>query len=78
MSVDFTDEDPRTGGDEYIVDNSPVGLVYIPAHAVVLEDGACIRYERHPWIEGFELDGIKPAEVCCLWQPGAGGPQGED
>jgi hypothetical protein len=39
---------------------------------VDVEENACIRYERHPWIEGFELDGIKPAEVCCLWQPDAG------
>lgn len=71
MSVSFTDED-LSASDEYLVERSPVGLVYIPAHAVELEQDACIRYERHPWIEGFELDGIRPAAVFCLWQPGAG------
>ena len=70
MSVSFTDEDLSASG-EYITERSPVGLVYIPAHTVELDEDACIRYERHPWIERFELDGIRPAAVCCLWQPGA-------
>lgn len=74
MSVSFTDEDLSQSadeyGNEYIVDRSPVGLVYIPAHSVDIDEDAAIRYERHPWIEGFELDGIRPAQVCCIWQPG--------
>jgi hypothetical protein len=75
VSVSFTDEDLSQSvdefGNEYIVDRSPVGLVYIPAHSVDIDEDAAIRYERHPWIEAFELDGIRPAQVCCIWQPGA-------
>lgn len=41
----------------------------MPAHGVLLEENAAIRYEKYPWIEKFELDGIKPAAVCCIWQP---------
>ena len=48
---------------------SPVGKVYVPLSGVILDDEPGIRYERRPWIEGFELDGIKAAPVCCAWQP---------
>ena len=72
--MSFTDEDLSQSadeyGNEYIVDRSPIGLVYIPAHSVDIDEDAAIRYERHPWIEAFELDGIRPAQVCCIWQPG--------
>lgn len=48
---------------------SPVGRVYVPLSGVLLDDEPGIRYERRPWLEGFELDGIKAAPVCCIWQP---------
>jgi hypothetical protein len=38
----------------------------VPVHGVLLEENAVIRYEKYPWIEKFELDGIKPAPVCCI------------
>jgi hypothetical protein len=37
--------------------------VYVPAKGVIVEEPAAIRYERHPWIETFELDGIRPEPV---------------
>ena len=54
---------------EYIHERSQIGAVYIPRHGVVVSEDARIRYERRPWIEHFELDGIKPADVCCIWTP---------
>ena len=48
---------------------SPLGKVYVPLSGVILDDEPGIRYERHPWLEGFELDGISAAPVCCAWQP---------
>ena len=80
--MSFTDEDLSQSadeyGNEYIVDRSPIGLVYIPAHSVDIDEDAAIRYERHPWIEAFELDGIRPAQVCCIWQPGMAPPEAAD
>lgn len=64
--MSFTDED--LSGEDYIVDKSPLGLVYIPAHSVEVDEEAAIRYEKHPWLEGFELDGIRPSMTCCIWQ----------
>ena len=48
---------------------SPAGKVYIPLSGVILDDEPGIRYEKHPWLEGFELDGISAEPVCCAWQP---------
>lgn len=70
MAVSFTGEDMLLTDEEYRVERSPVGLVYIPVHAVEVDEEAAIRYERYPWIEKFELDGIRPVQLCCIWQPG--------
>ena len=72
MSVSFTDRDPAEYADEYIREESQIGAVYVPLHGVLLEDNAAIRYEKYPWIEKFELDGIKPAAVCCIWPQAVG------
>ena len=69
MSVSFTDGDGSEYEGTHMCVGSPVGKVYVPLSGVLLEDEPCIRYERRPWIEGFELDGIKAAPVCCAWQP---------
>ena len=71
MSVSFTDGDGSEFAEGYLREESQIGNVYVPIHGVLLEENACIRYERHPWLEGFELDGIKPAAVCCILQPPA-------
>lgn len=68
MAVSFTDEE--LSPDEYMIEKSPVGLVYIPLHSVELDEEAGIRYEKYPWIEKFEIDGIRPLQTCCIWQPG--------
>lgn len=69
MSVSFTDRDPAEYADDYLYEESQIGAVYVPLHGVLLEENAAIRYEKYPWIEKFELDGIKPAAVCCVWNP---------
>lgn len=46
--------------DDYIVDESPIGKVVIPRHDVDITGEVGIRYERHPWIESFEFDGLHP------------------
>ncbi len=66
MSVSFTGEEGPEDPEGYIREESQIGAVYVPMHGVLIEDGAAIRYERYPWIEKFELDGIKPAPVCCV------------
>ena len=69
MSVSFTDGDGSEFEGTHMCAESPVGKVYIPLSGVILDDDPGIRYERHPWLEGFELDGISAAPVCCAWQP---------
>ena len=70
MSVSFTDKDASFYEEGYLREESQIGAVYIPLHGVELSSEPGIRYEKYPWIEKFELDGIKPAAVCCIWQPG--------
>lgn len=67
--MSFTDGDGSEYAGGYLREESQIGAVYVPVHGVLLEEGAAIRYERRPWIEGFELDGIKPAPVCCILSP---------
>ena len=69
MSVSFTDGDGSEFEGTHMCAESPVGKVYIPLSGVILDDEPGIRYEKHPWLEGFELDGISAAPVCCAWQP---------
>ena len=60
ISVSFTDGDGTEYADGYNRYESPIGYVYVPAKGVIIEEPAVIRYERHPWIEAVELDGIRP------------------
>ena len=67
VSVSFTDggEELRAGAadaeETYITDKSVLGRVWIPAEGLILTPPVRIRYERRPWLEGFEFDGIKAA-----------------
>lgn len=60
ISVSFTDEDTAEYSEGYTRYESQTGYVYVPEKGVIIEQPAAIRYERHPWIEAFELDGIRP------------------
>ena len=60
VSVSFTDGDGSEYAEGYSRYESQIGYVYVPAKGVIIEEPAGIRYERHPWIAAFELDGIKP------------------
>lgn len=60
MSVGFTDGDGTEYAEGYSRYESQIGYVYVPIKGVIIEEPAAIRYERHPWIEAFELDGIRP------------------
>lgn len=60
ISVSFTDGGGSEFADGYTRYESPVGYVYVPVKGVIIEEPVAIRYERHPWIEAFELDGIRP------------------
>lgn len=48
-------------GRPYSIEDSPLGRVWIPGEGLILTPPVRIRYEKHPWMEKFELDGIKPA-----------------
>ena len=69
MSVSFTGGDGSEYAEGYFREETQIGAVYVPLHGVLLEENAAIRYEKYPWIEKCKLDGIKPAAVCCIWQP---------
>ena len=71
MSVSFTGGDGSEYAEGYFREETQIGAVYVPLHGVLLEENAAIRYEKYTWIEKFELDGIKPAAVCCILQPPA-------
>lgn len=60
VSVSFTDGDGSDYSEGYNRYESQIGHVYVPVNGVIMEEQAAIRYERHPWIETFELDGIRP------------------
>ena len=60
ISVSFTDEDAAEYAEGYSRYESQIGYIYVPVKGVIIEEPSAIRYERHPWIEAFELDGIRP------------------
>ena len=64
VSVSFTDGSRDLNKAEeplYEVYDTVLGRVWVPTEGLVLTRPARIRYERYPWIEKFEFDGIKPA-----------------
>lgn len=56
--IDDSSQYPELG--EYIVESSPIGKVFIPGKDVDIVGDIGIRYEKHPWIERFEFDGLHP------------------
>ncbi len=62
VSVSFTGgNDPEDGLEGYSIDRTELGRVFLPAGAVQITGPVRIRYEKHPWIERFELDGVRAA-----------------
>lgn len=64
MSVSFIDDiSDYRGNDSYLVDESPIGKVFISREDIVINGQPRIRYEKHPWIEQFEFDGMLATEA---------------
>ena len=74
VSVSFTDgqnapadagciRQGGNGGDpgSYIMDETVLGRVWIRKDKLILAPPVRVRYEKRPWIEQFEFDGIIPA-----------------
>lgn len=68
VSVSFTDGNTDfnehgfgnyTGA--YIIDETAVGRAWIPEEGLILEPPLRVRYEKYPWIDKFELDGVRAA-----------------
>lgn len=63
ISVGFADTDKDYNQAEFIEDSSILGKVYIPREGVDITGDVRIRYEKHPWVECFEVDGVKPRKA---------------
>lgn len=60
MSVGFADKEPQYYAEQgYFCDKSTAGNVYIPLDKIEISGQVMIRYEKHPWIEKFEVDGVE-------------------
>ena len=46
---------------KYTLDESVMGRVWIAEDELLMTPPVRIRYEKHPWMEKFEFDGIKAA-----------------
>ena len=61
LSVSFTDEsDKYCDNEDYLALASPIGKVFILKKEIDVTGPIAIRYEKHPWIERLELDGLQP------------------
>ena len=63
VSGSFTDgsrDFNKAEASRYEVYDTVLGHVWVPTEGLILTQPARIRYERYPWIEKFEFDGIKP------------------
>ena len=64
ISVGFADKDKRFYIENgYEIFDSEIGKVYIPLERVEASNEIYIRYEKHPWIETFEVDGVRPKPI---------------
>jgi hypothetical protein len=63
VSVSFTDgsRDLNEGDAKYSLDETVLGRAWIPLEGLVLTPPVRVRYEKHPWIEAFEFDGVRAA-----------------
>ena len=72
-SADLNGAAGEGGKPAYITDESVLGRVWISAEGLVLTPPVRIRYEKHPWMEKFEFDGIRavPAKRTGIGTRGA-------
>ena len=63
VSVSFTDgsRDLNEDGAKYSLDETALGRAWIPLEGLILTPPVRVRYEKHPWLEAFEFDGVKAA-----------------
>ena len=63
VSVSFTDgsRDLNEEGAKYRLDETVLGRAWIPLEGLILIPPVRVRYEKRPWIEAFEFDGVKAA-----------------
>ena len=63
VSVSFTDgnSDLNEDGAKYSADETVLGRAWIPLEGLILTPPVRVRYEKHPWIEAFEFDGVRAA-----------------
>ena len=67
ISVGFADKDNSYyDSNGYTTYESEAGKVYIPDEKIEITGEIRIRYEKHPWVENFEVDGIKPKPIRRL------------
>lgn len=57
--MSFTDKPECEYAESHHIYISELGNVYIPNTGVYIGSNVSIRYEKYPWIEKFEIDGIK-------------------
>ena len=63
ISVRFTDEEKESLlAQGYTWEPSELGNVYYPAEGVIIDGEITVRYEEHPWLTCFEVDGLLPAK----------------
>lgn len=58
ISVGFADNKIDLAG--YVKDQTVLGDIFIPRDGVEISGPISVRYEKHPWVEQFEIDGIRP------------------
>ena len=68
VSVSFTDGntapvigDYVTAPDSFTLEETVMGRAWIQTDRLILTPPVRVRYEKHPWMEKFEFDGIRPA-----------------
>ena len=60
-SVDLNEQGEPWNASGYTLDETVLGRVWIPREGLIIDHPAGIRYEKYPWMEKFEFDGIKAA-----------------
>lgn len=70
--TDETSEVMRAKG--FLAFDSELGRVYIPDKGVELESNVEINYMRRPWLEAFEVTGVRPA-MSLRKGPGTQSPE---
>ena len=68
-------ENAQTAGPAYNIDRTVLGRVWIPREGLEIAPPVRVRYEKHPWIEAFEFDGLRaaPARRTGIGNKGAKG-----